>query len=245
MQRRDKLPSVRRPKLCLSIGDRTVQGFSLKLKKARAYRPDLIELRLDLLKGIDDNKLRKIGEFLRGNEILTLRAKTEGGRSLISESERIKMIENSVLPLGPAFIDVEILTLRKHPGILRKIEASETSLIASFHDLSGKKTRKQLEKIALSAPLRSHSLYALKIVAEARSIESNLKLLSLYSGKLLKKKARHKLVAFCTGELGLQSRILSLFALSPFGYVSLPGEPLATGQMDINSVRNVIRVQGR
>ncbi len=158
----------------------------------------------------------------------------------MAERERVALIRNCLLSLKPKFIDVEISTVNKYPQILRDAEKAKTKLIASFHDLKGNENLGELRKVMWQAPLGSKSLYAIKIVSKARTAQDNRKVFSLYSSKLLKGKNAPKLVAFCTGEKGIVSRIRCLFLGSPFSYCSLPGEPLASGQLDIESMREAI-----
>ncbi len=207
---------------------------------ARKFTPDLLELRLDHIEKLDRKKLKQVGKLLKGNEILTLRAKSEGGNPKMLESTRTFLIRNGLLSLDPKFVDVEIATINRNPQILRDIEKTNAELIASFHDLGGKKSFAELRKIIWQAPLGSKSLYAIKIVTKANTREDNEKVLNLYSSKVFEGRKAPKLVAFCTGEKGVESRIECLLAGGPFSYCSLPGEPLASGQLDIESMREAI-----
>ena len=227
-------------KLCISVSARTVELLSERIKKARGYKPDFLELRLDHILDLDKQKLGQVGKLLKGNEFLTIRSRSEGGDFHMTERKRVSMIRNCLLSLKPKFIDVEISTINKYPQILSDAEKSGTKLIASFHDLKGSENLGELRKVLLQAPLGSTSLYVIKIVSKARIVQDNRKVLSLYSSKILKGKSAPKLVAFCTGEKGIDSRIRCLFLGSPFSYCSLPGEPLAAGQLDIESMREAI-----
>lgn len=232
-------PSEFRCKFCVSTFGRTVESLETRVRKARQYNPDLIELRLDFIRDLDPNKLGGIGKFLKGNEILTIRARQEGGKgSSLSENERIELIRHAIAQVKPSFIDIEILTLRKYPVLISEIRMSKTKLVASFHNLKETKDFAYLRNIVLSAPLKHRSLFAVKIVNRARNIQDNLKVLSLYSRP--RQNYASKLVSFCIGPLGIPSRILSLFLGSPFGYASLPGEPVASGQLDIRTMKRIV-----
>ena len=227
-------------KLCISVSAQTLELLSQRMKKARGYKPDFLELRLDHILNLNQRKLKQVGKLLKGNEFLTIRSRLEGGKFHMPERKRVSMIRNCLLSLKPKFIDVEISTINKYPQILRDAEETRTKLIASFHDLKGNENLGELRKVLWQAPLGSKSLHAIKIVSKARTAQDNRKVLSLYSSKLLKGKNAPKLVAFCTGEKGIGSRIRCLFLGSPFSYCSLPGEPLASGQLDIESMREAI-----
>jgi 3-dehydroquinate dehydratase type I len=207
---------------------------------ARRFRPDLIELRLDFIRGLDIEKLEAIKGHLYGNEILTIRSKKEGGRLSVSDSERIKLIRHVIFQLRPSIIDIEISTIRRFPSLLQDLKKTDSKLVASFHDLQGTKTEEYLRKMVSFASygLKS-SMYAVKIVGKARKLEDNLKILNLYKSGF--NKSSSKLVAFCFGKLGVPSRILSLYFGAPFGYVSLPEkEPVASGQLNIEVMRRLL-----
>ncbi len=238
MQQQSRFEISRR--LCLSITAKSVPLLRKKIELARKFKPGLLELRLDHIENLDKKKLKLVGKLLKGNEILTLRSKSEGGNKKLSESNRASLIRNGLMSLEPKFVDVEIATLNKYPQILRDIEKKKIRLIASVHDLEGKKSFIELREIIWQAPLGSKSLYAIKIVTEAKTIEENEKILKLYSSKVFESRNAPKLIAFCTGEKGVESRIRCLLAGSPFSYCSLPGEPLASGQLDIEIMRDAI-----
>lgn len=218
-----------------------MKSLETRLRKARQFDPDLIEIRLDFIRNLDSEKLLAIKNFLEGNEILTIRSALEGGKSNISEKSRIELLHDVISRLKPSLVDIEILTLGRQPSLIHEIEKSKTGLIASFHDIHGLKDTADLRKILLSAPLQNRKLYAAKIVSHAKSFRDNLRVLELYpSFNHGNFDSNSRLVAFCTGQFGIPSRILSLFLGSPFAYVSLSGEPAAPGQLDINTMRKMI-----
>jgi 3-dehydroquinate dehydratase-1 len=205
---------------------------------ARSFRPNLIELRLDFIRGLDIERLGAIRGHLLGNEILTIRSRKEDGQLAISDSERAELIRYVMYQLRPSIVDIEISTIRKFPTLLQDLKKTKSKLVASFHDLQGTKTEEYLRKMVAFAPheLKS-SLFGVKIVSRARKLEDNLKVLNLY--RCIEHSS--KLVAFCLGKQGVPSRILSFFLGAPFGYSSLPGEPVAYGQMDIEIMRRLLK----
>src|SRR5487761_1197598 len=155
-----------------------------------------------------------------------------------SEYQRINLIRYAIAHLQPSYFDVEIVTLRRYPDLIKEINRTRTKLIASSHDLKGIKESADFRKIIFSAPLKNKSLFAVKFVSQAKSLQDNLKVLGLYSS--LKQKNAPKLVAFCSGRLGIPSRILCLFLGSPYSYTSLAGEAVAAGQLDIKTMRKIV-----
>lgn len=214
------------------------------MHNARRFRPDLIELRLDFIQSLDFRNLEALENLLEGNEILTIRSKQEGGHLAIPDPDRVGLIRYAISQLRPFMIDIEISTLKKYPFLFQDLKKLNTNLIASFHDLQGGKNEAFLRKKISSAAYDLKSLFAVKIVSRARTLRDNLKVLNLYgeSGDdMNSQKTRSKLVAFCLGNLGIPSRILALYLGSPHGYVCLPGEPVASGQLDIETMRKLLK----
>ena len=77
----------------------------------------------------------------------------------------------------------------------------------------------------------------IKIVTTAKTVSDIPKILSLYDNK------NTRLIAFCMGDIGKISRLLSLFLGSPFTYVSL-GKPIAPGQLKLNEVKSMLMRSG-
>ncbi len=227
----------RSSKFCISLSGETIRSLAERMSLARRhFRPDLIELRLDFIRGLDIEKLETIKGRLRGNEILTIRSRKEGGHITVSDRERLRLIRYVINQLKPSIMDIEISTIQKYPFLLQDLKRSNTKLVASFHDLQGTKSEEYLRNIMSFVPYElKSSLYAVKIVSKARRLEDNLKLLNLYRG------GPSKLVAFCLGKLGVPSRILAFYFGAPFGYASLPREPVASGQLDIEVMRRLLK----
>jgi len=74
-----------------------------------------------------------------------------------------------------------------------------------------------------------------KVVPTARSLEDNGRIISLYNGK-----TRGRLIAFCTGEKGIISRVVSMMAGSPISYVTVAPNPVAAGQLPFKLVKELL-----
>jgi 3-dehydroquinate dehydratase type I len=226
-------------KLCASVSAKTVSSLRSNIQDARRVMPDYVELRLDYIRNLDTMKVESIRDQLQGNEILTIRSRHEGGQLLISEKLRIELIRFVISRLEPYLIDIEIRTLQKNPLLIQELESSNTKLVASFHNFQNTPSLPLLNNIIASAPLRSKSLFAIKIATKANSLRDNLKVLALYSNLRKISLSEKKLVAFCMGEFGIPSRILSLFLGSPFGYTSI-GHATAPGQLDFETMAKIV-----
>lgn len=229
-------------RLCVSVAAANLEELSEKVKRARALRPGFIEFRLDYLRERLDETgtLSKIRRLQRGNEIITLRNNAEGGRFAGNEKSRISLIRTLLHHLDPAFVDVEIQALRSDGKLAREVEESGWRLIASHHDLGNSPDQEQLLGI-LSGALNSLAFAMKKLVCKASIFSDNVTMLSLYDSSLVKRSVNpRKLIAFCVGELGVYSRIECLAHGSPMSYASLPGEAVAPGQLDFNTMKGAL-----
>ena len=197
-------------------------------------------MRIDHLRESLANKERReaISKLFDGREILTLRSRKEGGRFLGGESKRVELIQRFVEESKPKFVDVELSSL-EHDEKLRSAlaeAAGTTGVIASTH-LNHTPSTSVLEKIAGRSP---DFVYATKIVCEARSVDDNSKVLSLYRSQKPGREEGKKLIAFCMGPLGIFSRIACISLGSPLTYASLPNRGVARGQLDALTMNQLL-----
>jgi 3-dehydroquinate dehydratase / shikimate dehydrogenase len=220
-----------RPRLCLSIYGRDVSELARNFSRALTYKPEFIELRLDYLERLRESIISQIPVLARrSNVILTLRSHAQGGKSRISERERVRIIQS--LSSTPAMVDVETETVQENPELLHELKTKSSGrTILSHHDFHSTPDRRELRSILASAP-KGPFVFAIKLACKANSFEDNLRILSLYDGW-----KQSKLIAFCMGPFGIFSRFASLELGAPFAYVSLPGEATASGQLDLETMR--------
>jgi 3-dehydroquinate dehydratase type I len=236
VQIRNNLPPVKafRPRLCLSIYGRDISELVRNFSRALTYKPDFVELRLDYMERPRDSIVSQIPQLTRSNVILTLRSPAQGGKSRISEKEKVRIIQS--LASSPAMVDIEIETARENPKLLNELKTKSSGrIIFSHHDFHSTPGRKEMRAILASAP-KGPFVFAIKLACKANSFEDNLAVLSLYNGW-----KQSKLIAFCVGPLGILSRFASLELGAPFTYVSLPGEKAtASGQLDIETMKRAL-----
>ena len=229
---RSKQRKTYTPKLCITVAASTIPELSSKLGSARRYNPEFVELRIDYLKeNLGSKERSRISKLFDGREILTMRSKNQGGRFNGSEDHRIEVMRDFLEECSPKCIDVELSTLAKNSDVLNSV-LKKTKVIASTHFFGRTPTHSELERIASSAP---DFIYALKIVCFARTFRDNLNLLSLYDYRI-----PIRLIAFCMGPLGIFSRIACASLGSPLTYASLPGEAVAPGQLDAQTMSSLL-----
>ena len=148
----------------------------------------------------------------------------------------------AAIKAGAAYVDLEIEAPKE---MLKRIksacEDNGTLLIRSFHDFSGTDSVEALKAVAEKCVY--HGADIVKIVTTANSDEDAARLLSLYddpsflappqSGRQAAEAetAEGRLIAFCMGEKGTESRMECLRRGAPFTYAALnAAETAAPGQ---------------
>lgn len=218
-------------KLCATIAAPDIKTLMGETRRALAKGVDLVELRLDYLQRGSEEEIVKEISPISNSCILTVRSRAEGGKFRGGERERLRRML-AVSKAGPRYIDIELATAERDHKLARELERNSDVLIVSWHGLEGTPTRREL------ATLRDRAMKVgdiAKVVPTARRLEDNGRIVSLYNGK-----TRGRLIAFCTGEKGIISRVVSMMAGSPISYVTVAPNPVAAGQLPFKLVKELM-----
>jgi 3-dehydroquinate dehydratase type I len=207
-----------KPKLCVVLTNNNLKNIRI------ANSADLIEIRMDIIGSSWVNLPRK----LEKPWIACNRLKSEGGLWKGTERERVKELLRAA-SLGATYIDIELNSLNIRE-IVKFIKKSNKKVLISLHDIRRTPPLRRLteivnEQIGLGADL-------CKVVVTAEKFEDNLTIL-----KLLDKFVNvTQITAFCMGEKGNISRVLSPLFGGSYMYVSTAkGLESASGQIELNS----------
>lgn len=221
---------AQRTQICTSLAAPTTEQLRAKAYRAISGGTDLVEFRLDFLRGPESQRLKTdLGEFA-DRAIFTLRRSDEGGAFSGRESERLTLLEECA-DIGPAFLDVELRTLNANPRLARTRLGRRK--IVSWHGRSG---TPGTEKLALLATAAAAHGGIPKIIPVARKGADNLAVLSLYDRPGLAP------IAFCAGQAGVFSRVMAIGRRTPVAYASLDGEETARGQLQLRQALAVRRI---
>lgn len=196
---------------------------------------DVVEIRLDAMREINLERLcRRIDLPL----LFTNRPAWEGGLNRASEEDRFLPLLEAV-DHGAAYVDLELRTapsLRKR--LLTAIDGSPTRLIISFHDFEKTPDDSRLAEI-LRRQSRSGGHIG-KIVTMAHDHADVLRVLHLQceAGRL-----GFPLIAFCMGEPGRLSRIVTLLLGGYMTYAAPDGQQgTAPGQLSLHELKGALAV---
>ena len=216
--------------ICVPITSKTVSEAIYNIKKAENVA-DIIELRADYLKNPD---LKVLLNATQKPVIVTCRKKYEGGLYDGDEKGRVDILLNAIAA-GADYVDIELSTPEPLLEEIKKKQA-ETRLILSYHNF--KQVPEDLQ-IIFDRMLQK-GCEIIKIAVMANSIEDNLKIFDIIEQA---KNKKINIIAFCMGEYGEISRILSPIFGSYLTFGSLSrGKESAPGQIPADILKNIYRV---
>ncbi len=137
-----------RTRVCTSLSAATCGELAAKASLAISRGSDLVEFRLDFLRGRQAHRVKaELGQFAE-HAIFTLRRNDEGGGFVGTESERLQLMKECA-DVGPAFFDVELQTLDANPELRKTGLGGRT--IVSWHGRSRTPPAKKLLSLAAAA----------------------------------------------------------------------------------------------
>lgn len=216
--------------ICVPVVGPSMREALEDIKSAEAVA-DIIEFRIDL---IADPQVSKLIEATGKPCIVTNRTKLEGGQFKGTEEQRVNLLREAI-QAGADYIDIESST---PPDLLRSIleSSGKTKTILSYHNFTNTPDNMEgIYQIMADSPAD-----ILKIVTYATDITDNLRLFDLLERA---KKDGRPLIAFCMGEKGEVSRILSPMYGGFLTFGSLEkGKESAPGQIYAATLKNIYRV---
>ncbi len=218
-------------KVCIPITAETAEEAIKDMKHAEKLA-DLVELRIDFIKNIDESKLEKLLKSKKKKIIVTCRPKGLCGNFYGNGEKRINLLEKAI-ELKSDFVDIE---MESDKNIIKKIikNKNKSKIIISHHNLKETPSLKELNNKYNEIKKLNPDL--VKIVTTANSINDNFVIFSLLKGK-------NDLIAFCMGLRGQISRILAGKYGSRITFASLKeGRESASGQISIEEMKNVYNV---
>ncbi len=213
------------PTICVVIGRTRHKMMQIEIQEAGKRGARMIELRLDFLAKAPDFKR------LLANKpcplVATVRRPVDGGRWSGSEEERLMLLRQAIVA-GFDWVDLETDVIESVPRF------QNVQRIVSYHNL--REVPADLEEI--HKRLCAQDADVVKIAAVGHQPADNIRLLELV------RKASKPTIAFCMGDLGLPSRILSGQAGSPFTYAAFNKERgIAPGLPSYEELKKVYRYE--
>ncbi len=213
-------------RVCVVIGRTRHKMIQAEIQEAARRGARLLELRLDFLAKAPDFK-----RLLAGKPcpmVCTVRRPRDGGRWPGTEEERHMLLRQAIaLTNGFDWVDLETDVADTIPRF------GSTKRIVSYHNL--REVPADLEEI--HERMCGQDPDVVKLAVRGEQPADNLRLLDLV------KKAPKPTVAFCTGDMGMPSRVLCLKYGAPFTYAAFNKERgIAPGLPSFDELKHVYRV---
>ncbi len=209
-----------RTKICIPIIAKKVSNALNDLKAARK-RCDIVELRIDFIKDIDENKLKTLLKGAKKDIIISCRKENDKGKFNGKEQERIHLLRTAI-NLSAGYIDIEYDAGEK---IIKDLirNKKDTKIIISYHNFKYTPKTEELERIYYKIKELNPDL--VKIVTFAGSLNDNFRVFELLRGK-------KDLISFCMGIKGQISRVICAKYGSLLTYASIEkNKGSASGQI--------------
>lgn len=232
----NRVNPARMPRLCIAVQAPTVPELLGRAERA-ARESQLIELRLDSLK-TPATAIGPLREFLLSTPqtlaIATCRKQTYGGGFKGTVAEEWQILKQAAVA-GCALVDIELQSAERVAANALAEMRQHADLIVSYHDF---KTTPALGPVWARMKKVPADIY--KLVPTANTWRQNVELLRFLEAH---EESAGTMIAFCMGDNGLFSRVLSLRLGAAFTYAALEAEAAtAPGQLDYQTLRQMYRV---
>ena len=222
--------------ICVPIIESKISTAIEQIEKANKIT-DMIELRLDYFSTLTETELKQLITKCKKPVICTCRRMEESGFFKESESKRITVLKNA-MKLKADYIDLEFDTPKIQKEKIfdyKKEHKLKTKIILSKHYFGFTPQYEELQK--LLDKMYTKKIEVVKIVTKANTYEDNKIMFELL--RYAKRKGI-KLIAFCIGNIGRDSRILSMPLGSFITFASLEkGKESADGQISIIELKKI------
>ncbi len=186
---------------------------------------DLLEIRIDLLKSPDFEKIRKLVDKPL---IITPRTPSEGGRWPGSVRDYIKILQ-AACAAGVDYVDVEFPLAKL---VFPQLDRGKTQIVLSHH--SGEKTLDALT--AIFDEMRARDADVFKLILEADSLKESAIALDLLGHAA---QSGVQFVIHAMGENGLPSRLIGATRGNAWTYVAKDyDQETASGQPALHEARD-------
>lgn len=118
---------------CVPVSGKDIASARKMADSALASGADLVEMRADLTPGADVESIKKMFSDIMDVTTITLRSRSEGGKSELSQAERDRW-NAAALSLDPAFLDLELDT---DIEMIRSLGDKREKVIVSKHMFEG------------------------------------------------------------------------------------------------------------
>ncbi|XP_015875312.1 bifunctional 3-dehydroquinate dehydratase/shikimate dehydrogenase, chloroplastic isoform X2 [Ziziphus jujuba] len=219
--------------ICAPLTAQSVEQMVSDMRKAKAQGADLVEIRLDCIENFLPHKDLEI--ILRNKPLpvlIVFRPKRDGGLYESDEHTRFETL-NLAKELGADYVDFELKLASVLPGEQKMNHHCGSKIIVSYHVNGENLPKEDLGNIV--ARIQATGPDIIRLVIDAADITEIARVFHLLSCSQV------PLIAYCVGERGLISQILSPKFGGFIVYGSMDGNSLP-GLPTLDSLRKAYKV---
>ncbi len=220
-----------RPKICTVVSGNNLKEFLHNLEKVQCVS-QMIELRVDHIKGLRIQDIKTIRSKIKKESIFTCRRSDEGGQFKGTEKERVEII-NEALKLGFEHVDIELSTLEK--DIINLPKMSRSRQIISYHNFQETPCESFLNSLIKRMKEFNHDI--IKIATQVNNDSDILNLCKL----ILNKKMDEKRIIIGMGEKGKGIRVVGPLLGSYLTYASIDTKNAMLGQLSLSELQSIYK----
>jgi 3-dehydroquinate dehydratase-1 len=194
--------------------------------------PDLYELRLDQLLGLEDEVEKKIPS-LRAPLIVTARHPAEGGANNLSAARRRELLVR--FATSAQYLDLELRSAEPFQSVLNLPPAKTVRRIISLHDFASTPSPRSLH-----AKVRAAKSYGASIFKVVTRTDTPAQLARLFDF-IANEESDLSLSVMGIGKLGAVSRLALACCGSVLVYGTL-SQPQLEGQLSVDQLRDAFRI---
>ena len=208
-------------KICSVVKGGNLKEFLKNLDRVQEVS-EMVELRIDLIKGITEKDLEIVKDKTKKTAILTCRKKE---------------IFFKALELGFDFIDVDLEMLERDPAFAKAMAGKvKKKFIISYHDFKKTPAQKFLHELVLK--IKKHHPDIIKIATMVTKDDDNLNLFRL----ILDKSFTEDKIIIGMGEKGQITRILGPILGNYLTYASVDNMKTALGQINYFKLKEIYKL---
>jgi len=214
--------------ICLCLAADTVDA-DLRLYESCRGRVDMVEVRVDHLAAAERRHAARVPSLVGVPAILTVRRPSDGGAFDGDERERVALLSSLA---GGGFRYVDLEDDLDAEDLQRTVAAAGARVVRSFHDFTGVPA----DLAGRLARLAHGPGEIPKAAVMPRSCADLARLL-----RALRTASPGQSVVLGMGEIGMPTRVLAPVLGSAWCYASPPGQSVAPGQIDPQTLEEVYR----
>lgn len=241
---RDVVLGEGRPKICVPLTSRTLEGLLLEIDEFKKSDADLVEWRADYFEScLDENKMiQALGEIrtrlVGAPLIFTFRTKNEGGECEISKGSYASLYKKIIETGSADAVDIEL-----NIGVDLICEISETArekntaCLISYHDFKSTPEKKKI--IGILNKMVELGADIAKVAVVPKDFSDVLTLLA--ATEEFSSKADCPVITMSMGKLGSISRVSGKFSGSAMTFGTIKNSS-APGQLSVSDLLKILDI---